>query len=36
MIVFETPDLGGRIGLRGLRSDGLDVVLEIPVPAPGP
>ena len=33
MLVFETTDLGGRIGIRGLRRDGLDVTLDIPVPS---
>lgn len=32
VLVFDTDEPGGRIGLRGVRADGLDVTLEIDVP----
>jgi hypothetical protein len=31
LFVFDTDQLGGRVGLRGLRDDGLDIALEIDV-----
>jgi hypothetical protein len=33
VLVFDTDQLGGRVGLHGLRSDGHDVELDIAVPA---
>lgn len=34
LLVFDTNELGGRLTTHGLRADGLDVTLDIPVPAP--
>lgn len=33
VLAFDTAQLGGRVDIRGLRSDGLDVELEVDVPA---
>lgn len=36
LLVFDVDRLGGRIGLRGLRSDGIDVALDVDVPGGEP
>jgi hypothetical protein len=34
LLVFDTTELVGRIGLRGLLADGLDVAFDVEIPAP--
>ncbi|MEY2959079.1 MAG: hypothetical protein RLZZ01_1647 [Actinomycetota bacterium] len=34
VLVFDTVEVAGRIGLRGLLADGLDVALDVEIPTP--